>query len=328
MEFAVENDLTATVFNVQKFTVHDGPGIRTEFFLKGCPLRCRWCSNPESILPFSQVGVYPKFCIGVDVCGWCIEACPQMKKGIRTLYVADGKIATIDREKCLHCCACAKACPNDSLKIFGQKMTVSEALKIIEEDRTFYGTSGGGVTFSGGDPLVQWQWVLEVLKWCRHLGINTCVESELLCKTEILEEILPYTDWLYTDIKHMDSAVHRKYTGAGNEQILKNIRYAGMKSAQMVIRIPVIPGINDSEENLKATADFIRLEVGGSVRQLQLLPFRLLGTDKYEALGIPYPMADVDPPNPDEYLKNVRKIAEKLRSYGVPAMAGTTNRLT
>lgn len=327
MEFAVDRNLEATVINVQKFTVHDGPGIRTELFLKGCPLRCLWCSNPESILPFPQVGVYPKYCIGVDKCGWCIKACPQMQKNEKTLYVENGKVVAIDREKCLHCCACAMACPNDSLKAFGKKMTVAEAVKIIAEDRNFYNQSGGGVTISGGDPLVQWQWVREVLKACRNIDIHTCVESELHCKTEVLESVLPYTDLLIADLKLMDTAAHRKYTGVGNEQILKNFRYAGMKSVPMVVRIPIIPGVNDSEGNMKATAEFLKKEVGGCVKQLQLLPYRLLGLDKYEALGIPYPMEGHEPPAREVYEENVRRLAGLLQSYGVPAVAGTTNRI-
>lgn len=310
------------VSNIQKFTVHDGPGIRTEVFFKGCPLKCKWCSNPESIKPGPEVGVFAQQCIGVDKCGLCLKACPHADENV--LVVENGKVARIDRTKCRNCVACANACPTDALKIFGKKVTVSEVVKTILEDRSFYENSNGGVTLSGGDPLLQWEFVLQLLKECKRRGVHTCVETELHCNTEILDEIFPYTNLLMTDIKHMDSRKHKEFTGVGNEKILANIKYAVKKGMPLVIRIPVVPGHNDDDENIKATADFIVKDLGNSIRQLQLLPYRLLGLEKYEALGIAYPMAGVEPPKSEIYLSNVRRLAEVMKSFGVPAVPGTT----
>ncbi|TEB05425.1 4-hydroxyphenylacetate decarboxylase activating enzyme [Pelotomaculum schinkii] len=318
-----DRNLVATVMNVQKFTVHDGPGIRTEIFFKGCPLKCLWCSNPEGIRNNPEVGVYGRRdCIGIDKCGWCINACPLSKENVLT--VEDNKVVAIDREKCLNCLSCAKACPNDSLKIFGRQVTVPELMKVIMEDRSFYQKSGGGVTLSGGDPLVQWEFVVALLKECKRASIHTCVESELHCKTEVLDQVLPYTDLLMTDIKHMDSAKHRKYTGVSNKLILSNIGYAAIKGTPMIIRFPVVPGYNDDDENIKATAEFIIKYVGGCLRQVQLLPYRPLGVEKYEALGMEYTMKGSELTEPDSYLSRVRGLAEVFQSYGIPAAAGTT----
>lgn len=316
-------NLVATIMNIQKFTVHDGPGIRTEVFFKGCPLKCQWCSNPEGINKIQEVGVYGRNgCIGIDKCGWCIKACPLAKENV--LIVEDNKVVAIDRDKCLNCLSCAQACPNDSLKIFGRQVTVPELMKVIMEDRSYYKKSGGGVTLSGGDVLLQWEFVVELLKECKRAAIHTCVESELYCKTEVLDQALQYTDLLIVDIKHMDSAKHRKYTGVSNKLILSNIGYAALKSTPMIIRIPIVPGFNDDDHNIKATAEFIVKYVGGGLRQLQLLPYRPLGLEKYSALGREYRMQEFEATDPEIYLSKVRCLAEVFQSYGIPAAAGTT----
>lgn len=314
-------EITGIISNIQRFTVHDGPGIRTELFLKGCPLKCLWCSNPENLKMEPQVGVVNKNCIGVDKCGWCLKACSPEGN---ILIVEDNEVVRIDRTKCVNCLACAKACPAGALVIYGTKYTVPEIVKIIMEDHTFYETSNGGVTFSGGDPLVQWEFTLAVLRECRRRSIHTCVESELYCKTEILDEILPFTNLFFTDIKHMNSEKHRKYTGVGNETILENIKYVAKKGTPLVIRMPVVPGYNDDDENIEATARFIKSDLNNGIRQLQLLPYRLLGLEKYESLGMEYPMAGTEPPKSEKYLSGIRKLVEVMKSYGINAAAGTT----
>lgn len=317
---AIDMGKTATITNIQKFTIHDGPGIRTEVFFKGCPLRCLWCSNPETMEPDPEVGVTAGDCIGIDVCGLCLKACPA-----GALLAAGNKVAGIDRTLCKRCLRCAGACPNSTLKVYGQKMTVAEVMKVVVEDRSLYKRSGGGVTVSGGDCLMQADFVRELFKACKRAGIHTCAEPELACPTQTLDSILPYTDLVITDIKHMDPVAHRKYTGVSNKLILTNIRYLALKCIPLVIRIPVIPGVNDGEENVTATAEFLRREVGGSLRQLQLLPYRPLGLEKYVALGRTYPMKDHPIPKPEDYLERVRALAARLQSFGIPAVAGTTS---
>lgn len=310
------NNRIGKMINIQCFTIHDGPGIRTEIFLKGCPLHCIWCSNPESIHPYSEVGVNRDSCIGKELCGNCLEVCTQ-----GALVFSGDKIEKIDREKCTNCLACAQACVNDTLKIFGTDKTVDELMKIIKADREFYDQTGGGITFSGGDPLIQWEFVRDVLEQCKRINISTCVESELFCKQKILDEIIPYTDLFISDIKHMDSEQHRQITNVGNEIILENLKYLVRKNVPLVLRIPIVTGYNDSDENIRKTGEFIQKELHNKIIQLQLLPFRPLGEDKYVSLGISYPMTGT-PSNRDLYTEQLTRIAEELQKYGVPAVPG------
>lgn len=310
------NNRLGKYINIQRFTIHDGPGIRTEIFLKGCPLNCIWCSNPESKRPYSEVGVNRKSCIGKEACGKCLEVCKQ-----QALVFSGNLIERIDREKCRNCLACAKVCVNDSLKIYGTDITVDQLMQIIRADRNFYDQSGGGVTFSGGDPLTQWEFVRDVLVACKRININTCVESELFCKQAVLDEIIPFTDLFISDIKHMDSEKHHQITNVGNEIILENLKYLVSKNMPLVLRIPIVTGYNDSDENIRQTGEFIRNELHNRIIQLQLLPFRPLGEDKYESLGIPYLMTET-PSKRELYTEQLTRIAEELQKYGVPAVPG------
>ncbi|HZK44455.1 MAG TPA: glycyl-radical enzyme activating protein [Syntrophomonadaceae bacterium] len=322
--FANREDIKGNIFNIQKFTIHDGPGIRTELFFKGCPLRCKWCSNPESLKLKQEVGVTAIRCIGVDKCNLCIEACPLGEAA----FVIDNNIITgINREVCTDCLECVEACPSNALKIWGREMNVEEVMKVLLEDREFYQKSGGGITLSGGEVLLQWQFVLELLKECKKASLHTCVETAMHCQPEILDQIYPYVDLVITDIKHMDAEKHREYTGVRNDLILRNIKKTVQMGMPLVIRIPVVPGHNNDEKNIRATAQFIADELGNRVKQVQLLPYRQLGEEKYKSIGMPYPMGTFEVPERRVWEENIRHLVEVMQEYGVPAVAGTTEKI-
>ncbi|MDO5516982.1 MAG: glycyl-radical enzyme activating protein [Clostridium sp.] len=307
-----------TIFNIQRFTIHDGPGIRTELFLKGCPLRCEWCSNPESWMPNIQLGVYKTKCISRKKCGLCEEVCPE--NGI--LNFTRGRLTSIDRDKCMNCLACHSACPSDAIKQWGKLMTVEECMKEIRKDKGYYERSGGGVTVSGGDPLVQSDFVAELFKACRDEGIQTCCESTFYADWREVEKILPYTDIIISDIKHMDTDMHKRYTGVHNDRILENLKKLADRERELILRIPIIPDVNDNMDNIKATADFILNELGGHVRALQLLSFMRLGEEKYCSLGIPYKMQGVKV-NRKSFQKHVSELADYFNSRGIHCLVGT-----
>ena len=306
------------VFNIQRFTIHDGPGLRTELFLKGCPLRCQWCSNPESWLPQIQLGVYKTKCIGKTKCGMCLDVCPVPD----TLKFYRGKLVEIDRDKCTNCMACYDECPSDAIKQWGKAMSVEECMKEIMRDVGYYERSGGGVTVSGGEPLIQADFVAELFQACKAEGIQTCLESTFHAPWSEVEKVLPYTDIVISDIKHMDSAVHKQYTGVGNERILENLKKLTEEDREFILRIPIIPNVNDDMANIEATADFILNELGGRVRTLQLLSFMRLGEEKYTSLGMPYQMKDVKM-NRRSFQKHVNELADYFNSRGIHCLVGT-----
>lgn len=309
---------TGTIFNIQRFTIHDGPGMRTELFLKGCPLRCAWCGNPESHRAYVEPGVYRAKCISQKKCGLCSHVCPH--EG--ALVFSRGKLAAIDRDMCMRCLKCADACPSEAIKRWGEELSVEQCMEIILRDRAYYERSGGGVTVSGGEALLQSDFVAALFRRCREEGIHTCCESTLHVSWPQIEKVLPYTDLFISDLKHMDSEIHRQYTGAGNELLLANMKKLVAAGAELILRIPVIPGVNDDDENMKATADFIESELGGRVRTLQLLSFMRLGVEKYASLGMPYGMADLRF-NRRSLQKRVREAAAYFNSRGIHCLVGT-----
>lgn len=306
------------IFNVQRFTIHDGPGMRTELFLKGCPLECEWCSNPEGLKTYMQPGIYKSKCISRKNCGACEEVCPETE----VIKFVRGKISSIDREKCTNCLACYEECPSDAIKQWGKMMSVEECMKIIRKDRGYYERSGGGVTVSGGEPLLQSDFVAELFKTCKEEGISTCFESTLYVKWEEIEKVLPYTDLVISDLKHMDTDIHKAHTRVHNELILENMKRLVNEGYELILRIPVIPGVNDDMKNIEATADFILQELDGRVRTLQLLSFMRLGEEKYKSLDMPYKMAGVKV-NRKSFQKHVEQLAEYFNGRGIHCLVGT-----
>lgn len=305
------------IFNIQRFTIHDGPGMRTEIFLKGCPMRCPWCGNPESHKAYIQPGVYESKCLSAEKCGLCLEVCPV--EG--ALLFREGRLYAIDGEKCSRCMECASACPLEAVKQWGVKMTAEDCMKVVLRDRDFYTRSGGGVTVSGGEPLLQRKFVEKLFKLCGEEGIHTCCETTLYASWSEVKGILPYTELFISDIKHMDSRIHRKYTGVGNELILENLNRLTEEKKELILRIPVIPGVNDDMENMKRTGDFIEGTLKGRVRALQLLSFMRLGEEKYRSLNIPYEMKELEIKR-EELQKRVNEAREYFSSRGIRCFAG------
>ncbi|SDO71342.1 glycyl-radical enzyme activating protein [Desulforhopalus singaporensis] len=317
-------DVAGTIFNIQRFSVHDGPGIRTVVFIKGCTLRCLWCSNPESIESRLQLGVYPDRCIGIDKCGQCRQAAPDQS----ALIVENNRITRIESENQLDYTVCASVCPTNAIKVWGQRVTVAEVLHEVLKDKDFYLESGGGITLSGGEALIQPQFTIELLRAARAEGINTCMETALNYRQKTLDEALPLIDLLFCDLKHMDCEKHLQFTAVSNQLILANIKHVVASGKPTIIRIPVVPEHNGTEENIRATARFIKEELNGKILQVQLLPFRKLGEDKYASLGREYPMATLVTPEREVWEKTLLSLAEVMREYGVPAVAGTNHKIS
>ena len=306
------------VFDIQRFTLHDGPGLRTELFLKGCPMRCRWCGNPESWLSNIELGVYKSKCISKNKCGLCLEA--SQEDGALTFY--RGKLVAIDNKRVKNISGCAEICPADAIKQWGQKMTVDECMKIIRKDKGYYDRSGGGVTISGGEALIQADFVAELFAACKKEKIQTCFETTFHGHWKEVEKLLPVTDLWISDIKHMDTSVHKEYTGVNNHKVLENLKKLTSLDRELILRIPVIPGVNDNMENIEATADYILEELDGKIRTLQLLSFMRLGEEKYQALGIPYGMAGVNV-NRCSFQKKVSQFADYFNSRNIHCLVGT-----
>lgn len=297
---ALGEEVTGQIFDIQGFSVHDGPGCRTLVFLSGCPLRCAWCSNPEGQLARPRLMVRKERCVHRHY--RCSSACGQ--DAIR-IDEGDSPYPQFDRSLCQRCETrdCVAACLDGALKIAGQPYTVAELMAILIRDQGFWG-AGGGVTFSGGEPLSQPAFLLSVLKQCQASYIHTAVETSAQAEPDILLAILPWTDWLLVDIKHMDPAAHRAEIGAGNERILKNLEALASAGwgGRLIVRVPIIPGYNDTAKNLRATAGFVQ---GLGLNEVNLLPFHRLATSKYEQLGLDYGRyAHLAPPNQEELRAN------------------------
>jgi pyruvate formate lyase activating enzyme len=278
--------ITGLIFNIQRFSINDGPGIRTTVFLKGCPLHCPWCHNPESLSPKNEIALRADRCVQ---CGDCYEVCKN-----HAILKADGSYSTL-REKCLICGDCVDVCVSEGREMIGKEMTTGEVLEEIKKDTVFYLQSGGGATFSGGEPFMQHEFLISSLRACQQEGIHTAVDTTGYTSPSILERVAQYTDFFLYDLKTMDDDRHQLFTGVSNQYILKNLCLLAGWKKQIVVRVPIIPGFNDDEKNILAIGNFIsRL---GTIREMQLIPYHESGIEKYRRLGMEYSMTYATPPD-------------------------------
>lgn len=290
------------VFDIQRFSYHDGPGIRTVVFLKGCNLRCFWCQNPESQSPEDEILFFAEKCV---VCGKCAIACPW---GCHA-FPEDGT-HVYRRDSCLHCGRCVTSCYADALQIAGRTMTLAEIMREIQKDVPFYELSGGGVTLSGGEPLLQAAGCTELLKACRRASIDTALETAGNVSWRTMAQVLPFVDELLLDIKTLDDDVSKAACEGSNARVLDNLRRVkSLRNLRLTIRVPIVPGINNRKEEVAAIAGL----VSGypNLKAVELVPFHRLGAGKYRALGRKYPAADY--PEPDrERMRQLRAIVDSI----------------
>ncbi len=287
------------VIEIKRFAVHDGDGIRTTVFLKGCPLKCVWCHNPESIEFKPQVAYYKNKCIG---CGECVSVCPE------EAHKATQKGHVFKRDLCVACGKCEKVCLGEALKFYGNEMTVDELLPILLEDKDFYETSGGGVTISGGECLMHPEFCCELLKKLKENGVHTAVDTCGFVSRSAIDEVMPYTDIFLYDLKAYDEDVHIKCTGQSNKVILDNLKYIDSCGKQTEIRIPYVPKYNDGQ--IEKISEF--LSKLNNVVKVRVLPYHNYAGSKYKALNMDNTLPEIMPT--DEEIKSAK---EKIRTYGL-----------
>lgn len=289
----------ATIFNVQKYNTHDGPGVRSLVFFKGCPLRCKWCSNPEGLERKYQVMYKADVCVQ---CGKCAEVCPV---NIHSMG-QDGHSHRVSREiECIGCRKCEEACMANALDIAGEKKTISELLEIVEEDKAFYDVSGGGVTLGGGEVTSQPEAATNLLMACKHSGINTAIETCGYVKAENLAKIAEFVDLFLFDIKHIDSDKHFQWTGVRNEMILENLEWLLRNRKNVKIRMPLLKGVNNRKEDIEKVIEFLMpYKDYKNFKGIDLLPYHKMGVNKYKQLDMDYPI-EGDPSLSEEELTQI-----------------------
>lgn len=295
-----ELETKGLVFDIKKYAIHDGPGIRTTVFFKGCPLQCLWCHNPESWKAHVELGFRKGRCVG---CGQCAKACPR-----EAISLVENRPVT-DTEKCILCGRCVDVCLAGARQIIGRETTVSEVMAEVERDVIFYDQSGGGVTFSGGEPLMQPDFLLALLNQCRARNIHTAVDTSCYAEPEIAESVAKWADLFLCDLKHMDNEMHERFTGIGNNLILENIRRISQTGKKIVIRIPIIPGFNDEVANIEATGNFVASLPG--VGRIDILPFNHGGAEKSARLTGGIKSMQIETPDEEQ----MSLIAENLNKY-------------
>jgi len=283
-----DREIKANIFDIKRFSYNDGPGVRTVVFFKGCGMRCFWCQNPESIGSGTDILYYKDKCIA---CGNCIKHCP--KKCF--LFNEDQRIV-YNREGCDKCGICCHTCYAEALQKIGEEIDTDKILDILKDDLKIMELSGGGVTLSGGEPLLQADASLEILRKTKELGLTTAIETALCVPLSSVEAILPYLDYMMLDIKTLDPKAHTEYCGADNGTILSNLEMLKDKTGfELSVRIPVVPTINDTNEDIKGISELVK--DFAALKTIELIPFHSIGRGKYRAMGIPYAAEHIEPPS-------------------------------
>lgn len=299
------------IFNIQKFSVHDGPGIRDLIFLKGCPLKCKWCSNPESQNLFSEIAYIQNRCLGIEQCSYCVRVCPTgaIQSDTETAFIK------IDRLKCDNCGKCVDVCPPKAITLFGESMSVEEVIRAVQQDNVSW-RSSGGITVSGGELLVQAEFVHDLLKECKRRGIDTAIETSGYANWNDVEKACEYANLIFYDIKSLDTEKHKVYTGVNNDLILENLRRISERftTTPLIVRTPLIPGFNDSEEEINSIIEFIRGI--NNLTNYEILPYHAFGEAKYLQLGREYTLGHLKSPNKD-YVEQLNKRARTLLNISV-----------
>jgi len=303
--------ITGFIFNIQRFSIHDGPGIRTTVFLKGCPLHCFWCHNPEGLKLKPEIQFYPARCI---LCGECVQVCEQ------GAHQMQGDLHIYDRSVCIRCGKCVEECCAEALQMSGKKVTADQVIEEVRRDQPFYTTSGGGMTLSGGEPLLQPEFTRAILEACRAEEIHTAIETCGSYRWDELARLLPLIDLVMMDLKTMDPDKHLTATGIPNQRILENARHLAETNKPIIFRVPIVPTVNSTLEEISAIAQFVR-ELGdmrsengagpGKGISLELLPFHRLAGDKYKSLGMEYRASDLQTPEREQMID----LVEAARHY-------------
>jgi len=296
------------IFDIKRYAINDGPGIRIVIFLKGCNLNCAWCHNPESVSTETERMYAPAKCI---ICGTCVLACPE-----KAISLTSEGIIT-DTDKCNISGRCAEVCPTKAIELSGYPMSVTEIMNEIEKERVFFDQSGGGVTFSGGEPLLQSKFLIELLDECGKRGIHRAVDTAGLANTEIILEVAKRTDLFLYDLKMMDAEKHLKWVGVPNEKILENLKTLAETGAKIIIRIPLIGGVNDDEDNMRKTAAFVS-KLSGEKKEVNVLPYHKIAQTKYQKLGRPEEFQLLEEPTKEAQTRAIAIFQE----YGIKASIG------
>lgn len=273
--------MKGSITSIQRMSIHDGPGIRSTVFFKGCNFRCKWCHNPETWVAEKQLQIVNSRCIS---CGSCVSACSQSLISL----VTDG--ISVDRTNCKACGDCVEQCASGALSIAGIEIDAQEVVEQLLRDKIYYEQSGGGVTLSGGEPLLQIYFAKEILELCKQYKIHTAVETNLSVSRKTIELLHPFVDLWLVDLKIADDVLHREWTGSTNKNTINNLRFLNEKKAEIIVRTPIVPGVNDSPEAITAICELLNKI---SIKQYDIIPFHTLGFDKFNSLGIQNPLADM-----------------------------------